>query len=108
MVYISDFQIIVTREKRHYLKTKQKQIAKHHLQTTIAKTETLTLYSCVTIIDKLTGQNIACKQALQLGESREVTRKQHAKEDASTKRALATLLNKFSFPSRKPQETAKR
>ena len=40
---------------------------------TIAKTETLTLYSCVTIIDKLTGQNIACKQALQLGESREVT-----------------------------------
>ena len=32
-MYISDFQIIVTREKRHYLKTKQKQIAKHHLQT---------------------------------------------------------------------------
>ena len=30
MVYISDFQ---TREKLHYLKTKQQQIAKHHLQT---------------------------------------------------------------------------
>ena len=52
---------------------------------TIAKTETLTHYSCITIIDKLTGQNIACKQALQLGESRGVTREQHAKEDASTK-----------------------
>ena len=62
---------------------------------TIAKKETLTLYSCVPIIDKLTGQSIACKQALQLGESREVTRKQHAKEDASTKRALATISNKF-------------
>ena len=33
VVNVSDFQIIVTREKRHYLKTKQKQIAKHHLQT---------------------------------------------------------------------------
>ena len=29
------------------------------------------LYSCVTITDKLTGQNIGCKQALQLEESRE-------------------------------------
>ena len=111
-VYISDFQIIVTREKRHYLKTKQITIYTHFFITiyrqTIAKTETLTLYSCVTIIDKLTGQNIACKQALQLGESREVTRKQHAKEDANTKRALATISNKFSFLPRKPQETAKR
>ena len=75
---------------------------------TISKKETLTLYSCITIIDKLTGQNIACKQALQLEESREVTQKQHAKEDASTKRALATTSNKFSFPSWKPQETGKR
>ena len=33
MVYIPDFQIIVTREKRQYLKAKQKEIAKHHLQT---------------------------------------------------------------------------
>ena len=32
----------------------------------------------------------------------------HAKEDVSTKRELATTSNKFSFPSRKPQETAKR
>ena len=54
MVYISDFQIIVTWEKQHYLKTKQKQIAEHHLQKTIAKTETLKLYSCVTIIDNWT------------------------------------------------------
>ena len=30
---IYDFKIIVTREKWHYLKTKQKQITKHHLQT---------------------------------------------------------------------------
>ena len=75
---------------------------------TISKKETLTLYSCITIIDKLTGQNIACKQALQLGKSREVTQKQHAKEDASKKKALATLSNKFSFPPRKQQKTAKR
>ena len=54
---------------------------------TIAKTETWMYYSCVTIIDKLTGQNIACKQALQLGESREVTGEKYTKEDASTKRA---------------------
>ena len=35
-------------------KTKQKQIAEHLLQKTIAKTETLKLYSCVTIIDNWT------------------------------------------------------
>ena len=33
VVYISDFQIIFTREKQHYLKTEQKQIGEHHLQT---------------------------------------------------------------------------
>ena len=33
VLYISDFQIIVTLEKQHYLKTKQNQIAEHHLQT---------------------------------------------------------------------------
>ena len=41
----------------------------------------------ITYIEKLTGQNIARKQALQLGESQEVMREQHAKEDASTKGA---------------------
>ena len=35
--YISDFQIIVTLEKQHYLKTKQNQIAEHHLQTNHCK-----------------------------------------------------------------------
>ena len=73
---------------------------------TIAKTD-----SCGTIIDKLTRQNIARKQALQLGESRDVTREQHAKEDASRKGAKErdnlqrSQLNFHFHPgnSRKPQ-----
>ena len=86
MAYISDFQVIVIREKRQYLKTNNKLLNTIYRQT-IAKTETLAYYSCVTIIDQLTGQKIACKQALQMGESRGVTREKHAKEDASTKGA---------------------
>ena len=51
---------------------------------------------------------VACEQALHyLGESREVTREQHAKGDASVrggekKGELATISHKFSFPPRRP------
>ena len=56
MAYISDYQVIVIWEKRQYLKKKKGKLLNTIYRQTIANTKTLTYYSCVTIIDKLTGQ----------------------------------------------------
>ena len=45
-------------------------------------------YSCVANIDKLTGQNIGCEQALHLGELQE----QHAKGDTIAKGVIVKVL----------------
>ena len=45
-------------------------------------------YSCVTNIDKLTEQNIGCKQALHLAELQE----QHAKGDTIAKGMIVKVL----------------
>ena len=51
MAYISDFQIIVIWEKRQYLKQNKNKLLNTIYRQATAKTETLTYYSCVTIIE---------------------------------------------------------
>ena len=60
--------------------------------------------------ENLTSKNIlikvACEQALYLGD---IAKSRRAKAGGGAeKRELATITHKFSFPPRKPRDTAKR
>ena len=52
--------------------------------------------AAVNKVDRLVTLSLVCEQALHLGKSREVTREQHAKGDASARAAHSRVLSRLT------------